>query len=394
MSAGRAGSPQRTARQGVVGVPGARVSWRSRSSVRFAAGTHGTTSSRWARTTLRSTPSSGGRGAVGRARRCRPTGPSGRSASNGPATRCARRAPRTQALPPARGRSDPGSSPPRTRCGAVPPNSPGARGRSDAGPPPRPLASVTALVPSVGGGWELALDSLRDDPSWLPDRAWRLGEMTAELHGALASLEQDPAFRPEEPSAEALGLLAAAIDEEIAMTFATLPDDDALAAVAHRAEDLRDLVQEMVERSAGLSIGRTATTTSARCSDDRRRLGRDRLRGRARAVAPRAATEALAAPRPRRDDAVVRVRRGRVDASERRRAAPGMARHVPRGVPRRLPLHRGRAPSPAEPRRLRPPSRTVRAREARLRAPLRGPEPAGWASIPLVGLLRLLKTPA
>ena len=27
------------------------------------------------------------------------------------------------------------------------------------------------------------------------------------------------------------------------MTFATLPEDDALGAVAHRAEDLRDLVQ-------------------------------------------------------------------------------------------------------------------------------------------------------
>jgi maltokinase len=108
------------------------------------------------------------------------------------------------------------------------------------------LASVTALVPAVGGGWELALDSLRDDPSWLPDRAWRLGEVTAELHAALASLEHDPAFCPEEPSAESLGLLAAAIDEEIVTTFSTLPEDDALGAVAHRAEDLRDLVQEMV----------------------------------------------------------------------------------------------------------------------------------------------------
>ena len=117
------------------------------------------------------------------------------------------------------------------------------------------LASVTGLVKSVGGGWELTLDTLRDDPSWLPDRAWRLGEVTAELHGALASREHDPAFQPEEPSAESLGLLAAAIDEEIATTFATLPDDDALSAVAHRAEDLRDLVQEMVGAGpTGLSI--------------------------------------------------------------------------------------------------------------------------------------------
>jgi predicted trehalose synthase len=74
------------------------------------------------------------------------------------------------------------------------------------------LASVTALVPAVGGGWELALDSLGDDPSWLPDRVWRLGEITAELHAALASYP-DPAFSPVEPSAESLGLLTAAIDE-------------------------------------------------------------------------------------------------------------------------------------------------------------------------------------
>ena len=116
------------------------------------------------------------------------------------------------------------------------------------------LASVTALVPAVGGGWELALDSLGDDPSWLPDRVWRLGEITAELHAALAS-HPDPAFSPEEPSAESLGLLTAAIDEEIATTFSTLPEDDALGAVAHRVEDIRDLVQELSGAGpSGLSI--------------------------------------------------------------------------------------------------------------------------------------------
>ena len=116
------------------------------------------------------------------------------------------------------------------------------------------LASVTALVPAVGGGWELALDSLGDDPSWLPDRVWRLGEITAELHAALAS-HPDPAFSPEEPSAESLGLLTAAIDEEIATTFSTLPEGDALGAVAHRVEDIRDLVQELSGAGpSGLSI--------------------------------------------------------------------------------------------------------------------------------------------
>src|SRR6185437_9198806 len=45
------------------------------------------------------------------------------------------------------------------------------------------------------------------------------------------------------------------IDEEIATTFSTLPEDDALGAVAHRVEDIRDLVQELSGAGpSGLSI--------------------------------------------------------------------------------------------------------------------------------------------
>ena len=125
-----------------------------------------------------------------------------------------------------------------------------------AGPPlETALLSVTTFIPSVGGGWELALESFGDDPSWLPDRAWRLGEVTAGLHSALAADDTAPHLAPEEPSTESLRLLAAAIEEEIASTFATLPEDDALGAVAHRAEDLRDLVQELAGAGpAGLAI--------------------------------------------------------------------------------------------------------------------------------------------
>ena len=117
------------------------------------------------------------------------------------------------------------------------------------------LASVATFVPSVGDGWALTLDSFADDPTWLPDRAWRLGEVTAGLHTALAANTDDPSLAPEEPSTESLALLAAAIDEEIASTFATLPEDDALGAVAHRAEDIRDLVSELAGAGpAGLAI--------------------------------------------------------------------------------------------------------------------------------------------
>jgi len=137
------------------------------------------------------------------------------------------------------------------------PNVPALQGTLEATGPPveTALASVTAFVPSAGGGWELTLESFADDASWLPDRAWRLGEVTAGLHSALAANDADPHFAPEEPSAEALALQAAAIDEEIAATFATLPEDDALGAVAHRAEDLRDLVHELgASGPSGLAI--------------------------------------------------------------------------------------------------------------------------------------------
>ena len=127
-------------------------------------------------------------------------------------------------------------------------NAPRLEGVLDTPGPPleTALASVTAVVPALGDGWALTSESLADDASWLPERAWRLGEVTAGMHGALAAHSSDPHFAPEEPSGESLGLVAAAIDEEISSTFATLPDDDALGAVAHRAEEIRDLVQELV----------------------------------------------------------------------------------------------------------------------------------------------------
>ncbi len=125
-----------------------------------------------------------------------------------------------------------------------------------AGPPlETSLVSITESVMAEGGGWELTVDSLSDDPSWLPERAWRLGEVTGGLHGALAAHEHDPSFAPEEPSSESLQLFAAAIDEEISATFGGLPEDDALGAVAHRAEDLRDLVHELASVGpSGLAI--------------------------------------------------------------------------------------------------------------------------------------------
>lgn len=114
----------------------------------------------------------------------------------------------------------------------------------------RPLEATLAIlqefVPSAGDGWGLALAGLAGgDPDWLPERAARLGEVTAVLHNALASDPTDPHFAPEEPSTEALALLSASIDEEIEQVFSLLPERDALAEVAGRGEEVRDRLRAL-----------------------------------------------------------------------------------------------------------------------------------------------------
>jgi maltokinase len=109
----------------------------------------------------------------------------------------------------------------------------------------RPLESTLAIVQefvhSDGDGWELALDTLaRQEVEWLPEHARRLGEVTALLHNALASDPTDPHFAPEEPSSEALALLAASVDEEIEQVFASLPDLPTLEQVRGRGEEVRE----------------------------------------------------------------------------------------------------------------------------------------------------------
>jgi maltokinase len=121
----------------------------------------------------------------------------------------------------------------------------------------RPLEATLAIlqrfVPSKGDGWELALDTLGSDPEWLPAHARRLGEVTAELHNALAADPLDPHFAPEEPSTEALALISASIDEEIEQVFASLPDIPAVAPVRGRGEEVRDRLRMLTHIG---SVGR------------------------------------------------------------------------------------------------------------------------------------------
>jgi maltokinase len=106
-------------------------------------------------------------------------------------------------------------------------------------------------------GWELALDGIRDDPRGLLDRLRALGEVTGELHTALGSDHTDPAFSPDEPSAEALALLTADIDEQIERLFVDLPENDVLAPVAGRGQDVRERLQALSHIGAGGRVIRT-----------------------------------------------------------------------------------------------------------------------------------------
>jgi trehalose synthase-fused probable maltokinase len=89
-------------------------------------------------------------------------------------------------------------------------------------------------------GWEMALEQLHTEPDGLVERLGALGAVTAELHGALASDPSDPAFSPEAPSQESLALLTATIDEDIERIFVNLPDDERLAPIAGRGQDVRE----------------------------------------------------------------------------------------------------------------------------------------------------------
>jgi maltokinase len=101
------------------------------------------------------------------------------------------------------------------------------------------------------GGWELALETIRRDPEALLVELGRLGSVTAEMHNVLASDITDPAFAPEAPSSEALSLLTATIDEDIERIFFRLPDDERLASIAGRGQDVRERIAARTQIGLG-----------------------------------------------------------------------------------------------------------------------------------------------
>jgi maltokinase len=102
------------------------------------------------------------------------------------------------------------------------------------------LGVMQEFLPGSRDGWELALEELSTEPEAFLERVRALGEVTGRLHTALGSDASNPAFAPEEPSAESLGLLTATIDEEIERIFLDLPADEPVEPIAGRGEDVRE----------------------------------------------------------------------------------------------------------------------------------------------------------
>ncbi|HET6506531.1 MAG TPA: hypothetical protein VFG42_07070 [Baekduia sp.] len=118
------------------------------------------------------------------------------------------------------------------------------------------LGIVQDFLTGATDGWDLALADLREDPRRFVARARALGEVTGRLHTTLGSENADPAFAPEDTSAEALGLLTATVDEEIERMFVDLPDDDeVLEPIRGRGQEVRDQLRRLTQvGSAGRVI--------------------------------------------------------------------------------------------------------------------------------------------
>ncbi len=126
------------------------------------------------------------------------------------------------------------------------------------GPLTATLGILQEFVADGVDGWELALEEIADAPERFLGRLRRLGEVTGAMHSALSSDPGDPAFAPEEPSVESLGLLTATVDEEIERVFLSLPEDDERLEPIHgRGEEVREQLRMLTY--AG-SIGRTIRT--------------------------------------------------------------------------------------------------------------------------------------
>jgi trehalose synthase-fused probable maltokinase len=119
------------------------------------------------------------------------------------------------------------------------------------------LGVVQTYYPDAVGGWELALDEITSEPETFLDLLASLGSVTAQMHNMLASDAGDPAFSPEQPSHEALSLLTATVDEDIERIFVRLPDDERVAPIRGRGQDVRERLAARAQIGVGGRVIRT-----------------------------------------------------------------------------------------------------------------------------------------
>jgi maltokinase len=126
------------------------------------------------------------------------------------------------------------------------------------GPLSATLGILQEFVRNGEDGWGLALEEIAGAPDRFLARLRRLGEVTGEMHTTLGSDPNDPAFAPETPSVESLGLLTATVDEEIESVFLSLPEDDEqLAPIIGRGEEVREQLRMLTYAGATGKIIRT-----------------------------------------------------------------------------------------------------------------------------------------
>jgi trehalose synthase-fused probable maltokinase len=124
----------------------------------------------------------------------------------------------------------------------------------------RPIDTTFGIVQDflsgATDGWDLALADLRADPARFVARARELGEVTGRMHAALGSDDADPAFAPQEASADWLGRLAADVDGQIERAFRDAPADrPELDPIRGRGDDVREQLRRLTrDGSAGRLI--------------------------------------------------------------------------------------------------------------------------------------------
>lgn len=120
------------------------------------------------------------------------------------------------------------------------------------------LGLMQEFLPGAGDGWDLVLDAFAADggEAVLADLA-DLGTVTARMHSALGSDSSDPSFAPEEPSAEAVSLILARIDDDIDNVFRDMPETEATAPIAGRALEVRDQLRALAHAGSGGMVTRT-----------------------------------------------------------------------------------------------------------------------------------------